>query len=187
MGLNRRLGTWRASKVGCLPSSPHSRRRPRTTDHDLPTRPPAAAYVLPSSARRERATPDPTDAPTCSGYLETLRSVSSRWKILIVDEHTHAMITSVLSTYDILEEGIQREWCPPEHTLATSLPRGPGADRRLACAQRWMSSPPRGLPSRAWTPSTSSCPRPRTSNSCFEITVQHPRRGVRPRRRTHQQ
>ncbi|GAA5889143.1 hypothetical protein JCM5296_007177 [Sporobolomyces johnsonii] len=41
-------------------------------------------------------------------YLDTLRSVPSRWKILIVDQFTRDMIHSVLSTYDVLEEGIQQ-------------------------------------------------------------------------------
>ncbi|ORY80259.1 Sec1-like protein, partial [Leucosporidium creatinivorum] len=41
-------------------------------------------------------------------YLETLRSCPSRWKVLIVDEHTQKMLNSVLSTYDILEEGVQQ-------------------------------------------------------------------------------
>ncbi|SCV68091.1 BQ2448_212 [Microbotryum intermedium] len=41
-------------------------------------------------------------------YLEMLRSVPSRWKILIVDEYTRPMLNSVLSTYDILEEGVQQ-------------------------------------------------------------------------------
>lgn len=46
---------------------------------------------------------------TRPGYLDTLRSVKSRWKILIVDEHTNTMLKSVLTTFDILEEGVQRE------------------------------------------------------------------------------
>ncbi|BGP12280.1 hypothetical protein JCM10213_000024 [Rhodosporidiobolus nylandii] len=41
-------------------------------------------------------------------YLDTLRSVPSRWKILIVDQYTQAMLHSVLSTYDVLEEGVQQ-------------------------------------------------------------------------------
>ncbi|GAA5858275.1 hypothetical protein JCM8547_004630 [Rhodosporidiobolus lusitaniae] len=41
-------------------------------------------------------------------YLDTLRSVPSRWKILIVDQFTQHMLHSVLSTYDVLEEGIQQ-------------------------------------------------------------------------------
>lgn len=43
------------------------------------------------------------------GYLETIRSVKSRWKVLVVDERAHELLTSVLTTYDILEEGVQRE------------------------------------------------------------------------------
>ncbi|GAA5975062.1 hypothetical protein JCM11641_000015 [Rhodosporidiobolus odoratus] len=41
-------------------------------------------------------------------YLDALRSVPSRWKILIVDQYTQAMLHSVLSTYDVLEEGVQQ-------------------------------------------------------------------------------
>ncbi|GAA5827126.1 hypothetical protein JCM11251_001128 [Rhodosporidiobolus azoricus] len=41
-------------------------------------------------------------------YLDTLRSVPSRWKILIVDEFTHRMLLSVLNQYEVLEEGIQQ-------------------------------------------------------------------------------
>ncbi|GAA6011838.1 hypothetical protein JCM11491_000767 [Sporobolomyces phaffii] len=41
-------------------------------------------------------------------YLDTLRSVPSRWKILIVDQYTQSMLNSVLTTYDVLEEGIQQ-------------------------------------------------------------------------------
>lgn len=43
-----------------------------------------------------------------AGYLDTLRAVPSRWKVLIVDQYTQRMLHSVLSTYDVLEEGIQR-------------------------------------------------------------------------------
>lgn len=45
----------------------------------------------------------------CAGYLETLRSVNSRWKILVVDQHTQQMLLSVLTTYEILDEGVQRQ------------------------------------------------------------------------------
>ncbi|POY70532.1 hypothetical protein BMF94_6446 [Rhodotorula taiwanensis] len=41
-------------------------------------------------------------------YIDTLRAVPSRWKVLIVDQYTQAMLHSVLSTYDVLEEGIQQ-------------------------------------------------------------------------------
>lgn len=43
-----------------------------------------------------------------AGYLDTIRAVPARWKVLIVDQHTQHMLQSVLSTYDVLEEGIQR-------------------------------------------------------------------------------
>jgi len=43
-----------------------------------------------------------------SRYLETIRSVKSRWKVLVVDERAHELLTSVLTTYDILEEGVQQ-------------------------------------------------------------------------------
>ncbi|GAA5891833.1 hypothetical protein JCM8208_002906 [Rhodotorula glutinis] len=41
-------------------------------------------------------------------YLDTIRAVPARWKVLIVDQHTQHMLQSVLSTYDVLEEGIQQ-------------------------------------------------------------------------------
>ncbi|BGP44379.1 syntaxin binding protein 1 [Rhodotorula kratochvilovae] len=41
-------------------------------------------------------------------YLDTLRAVPARWKVLIVDQYTQGMLQSVLSTYDVLEEGIQQ-------------------------------------------------------------------------------
>ncbi|KAI5477593.1 hypothetical protein MNV49_006079 [Pseudohyphozyma bogoriensis] len=60
---------------------------------------------------------------TFGWYLDTLRSVKARWKILVVDQHTHKMLTSVLSTYDILEEGVQQvdiitNQRSPQHHLA---------------------------------------------------------------------
>lgn len=49
--------------------------------------------------------------------------MNSRWKILVVDEHSHAMLKSVLSTFDILEEGVQRKLITQEQleTRRTSL------------------------------------------------------------------
>ncbi|KAM0753201.1 Sec1-like protein [Meredithblackwellia eburnea MCA 4105] len=41
-------------------------------------------------------------------YLETLNSVNARWKILVVDEHTHKMLFSLFTTYDVLDTGIQQ-------------------------------------------------------------------------------
>ncbi|GAA6041593.1 hypothetical protein JCM8097_007759 [Rhodosporidiobolus ruineniae] len=41
-------------------------------------------------------------------YLDTLRAVPARWKVLIVDQFTQHMLHSVLTTYDVLEEGIQQ-------------------------------------------------------------------------------
>lgn len=56
--------------------------------------------------------PAPSCAPRCLshllGYLETLRSVNARWKILIVDEQTQRMLSSVLNTFEVLNEGVQR-------------------------------------------------------------------------------
>lgn len=51
-----------------------------------------------------------------AGYLDTIRAVPARWKVLIVDQYTQHMLQSVLSTYDVLEEGIQRQ---------SASPRGP--------------------------------------------------------------
>lgn len=65
--------------------------------------PRSASIRRPASARRQpRSLADP------AGYIDTLRAVPSRWKVLIVDQYTQAMLHSVLSTYDVLEEGIQR-------------------------------------------------------------------------------
>lgn len=41
--------------------------------------------------------------------MSTLRAVDDRWKILVLDERTAAMLDSVIKTYDVLEEGVQRQ------------------------------------------------------------------------------
>lgn len=43
-------------------------------------------------------------------YLEAIRSVETpqRWKVLVVDEHSQRLITTVLKQYDILEENVTR-------------------------------------------------------------------------------
>ena len=44
-------------------------------------------------------------------FLEAIRSVTppSRWKILVVDEHSQKLLGSVLKQFDILEENVTRE------------------------------------------------------------------------------
>jgi syntaxin-binding protein 1 len=44
------------------------------------------------------------------GFLETIRSVNppDKWKVLVVDEHSQAMLGAVLKTYDVLEENVTR-------------------------------------------------------------------------------
>lgn len=43
-------------------------------------------------------------------FLDAIRSVNppSRWKILVVDEHTQQLLNSVLKQFDILEENVTR-------------------------------------------------------------------------------
>jgi syntaxin-binding protein 1 len=43
--------------------------------------------------------------------LEAIRSVNppSRWKILVIDEHSQELLNSVLKKFDILEENVTRE------------------------------------------------------------------------------
>lgn len=50
--------------------------------------------------------PGLTAAPT--EFLEAIRSVNppSRWKILVVDDHSQKLIGSVLKHYDILQESV---------------------------------------------------------------------------------
>ena len=45
-----------------------------------------------------------------SEFLEAIRSVNppGRWKILVVDEHSQALLSSVLKQFDILEENVTR-------------------------------------------------------------------------------
>jgi syntaxin-binding protein 1 len=43
-------------------------------------------------------------------FLDAIRSVNppSRWKILVVDEHSQQLLNSVLKQFDILEENVTR-------------------------------------------------------------------------------
>jgi hypothetical protein len=43
-------------------------------------------------------------------FLDAIRSVNppSRWKILVVDEHSQRLLNSVLKQFDILEENVTR-------------------------------------------------------------------------------
>ncbi|KAM0793647.1 hypothetical protein ACM66B_001078 [Microbotryomycetes sp. NB124-2] len=41
-------------------------------------------------------------------YLDTLRGCPARWKVLVVDQYTQRMLNSVLTTYDILDQGVQQ-------------------------------------------------------------------------------
>ena len=44
-------------------------------------------------------------------FLEAIRSVNppSRWKILVIDEHSQELLNAVLKKFDILEENVTRE------------------------------------------------------------------------------
>lgn len=43
-------------------------------------------------------------------FLDAIRSVNppGRWKILVVDEHSQALLSAVLKQFDILEENVTR-------------------------------------------------------------------------------
>jgi hypothetical protein len=43
-------------------------------------------------------------------FLDAIRSVNppSRWKILVIDEHSQRLLNSVLKQFDILEENVTR-------------------------------------------------------------------------------
>lgn len=43
-------------------------------------------------------------------FLDAIRSVTppSRWKILVIDEHSQQLLNSVLKQFDILEENVTR-------------------------------------------------------------------------------
>jgi hypothetical protein len=43
-------------------------------------------------------------------FLDAIRSVNppSRWKILVIDEHSQQLLNSVLKQFDILEENVTR-------------------------------------------------------------------------------
>jgi hypothetical protein len=126
-------------------------------------RTPSPLLVLPCRADPSSASPPP---PT--GYLDTLRSVPSRWKILIVDQFTQQMLQSVLSTYDVLEEGIQRAFASlPLRSLSSSPCEAVGHLKLTRCSHRGRrdhrssnssTSPRRRLPPHA---NNSECrPRP---------------------------
>lgn len=53
-------------------------------------------------------------------FLEAIREVNppSRWKILVVDEHSQSLLNSVLKQFDILEENVTRAHPDPHaHSL----------------------------------------------------------------------
>jgi syntaxin-binding protein 1 len=47
---------------------------------------------------------------TVPEFLNAIRSVNppSRWKILVIDEHSQQLLNSVLKQFDILEENVTR-------------------------------------------------------------------------------
>ena len=48
--------------------------------------------------------------PSRVEFLDAIRSVNppSRWKILVIDEHSQQLLNSVLKQFDILEENVTR-------------------------------------------------------------------------------
>lgn len=47
-----------------------------------------------------------------TGYIDTLRKTrpaNSRWKILVLDAYTKIHLNYLMTTYQALEEGVQRE------------------------------------------------------------------------------
>jgi hypothetical protein len=54
-------------------------------------------------------------------FLDAIRSVNppSRWKILVIDEHSQQLLNSVLKQFDILEENVTRAPSLLVATIAT--------------------------------------------------------------------
>jgi hypothetical protein len=54
-------------------------------------------------------------------FLDAIRSVNppSRWKILVIDEHSQQLLNSVLKHFDILEENVTRAPSLLVATIAT--------------------------------------------------------------------
>lgn len=75
-------------------------------------------------------------------FLDTVKSVNppGRWKILVVDEHSQRLLSSVLRTFDILEENVTQiellnQNRPPQPNLEAIyivMSTGPNVDRIIA-------------------------------------------------------
>ncbi|KZV96352.1 Sec1-like snare protein [Exidia glandulosa HHB12029] len=75
-------------------------------------------------------------------FLDTIKSVNppGRWKILVVDEHSQRLLSSVLRTFDILEENVTQiellnQNRPPQPNLEAVyivMSTGPNVDRIIA-------------------------------------------------------
>jgi hypothetical protein len=54
-------------------------------------------------------------------FLDAIRSVNppSRWKILVVDEHSQQLLNSVLKQFDILQENVTRSSFSTSSDLST--------------------------------------------------------------------
>lgn len=92
----------------------------------------ASLAVAAAPPRLTRTTPP--SIRWVAGYLDTLRSVPSRWKVLVVDQYTQAMLHSVLSTYEVLEEGVQR--ASPSSLCSSQWEMGTELEPALYCTQR---------------------------------------------------
>ena len=67
----------------------------------------------------------PTTSSLAPEFLEAIRSVNppSRWKILVIDEHSQELLNAVLKKFDILEENVTREpGSPPSSLLPPAIP-----------------------------------------------------------------
>jgi hypothetical protein len=66
---------------------------------------------------------DPHTLPPPTEFLDAIRSVNppSRWKILVIDEHSQQLLNSVLKQFDILEENVTRALPSPLAVLITIL------------------------------------------------------------------
>lgn len=74
------------------------------------------SHVLPHHSRQKQyvALPDYSIVSPfflAPEFLEAIRSVNppSRWKILVIDEHSQELLNFVLKKFDILEENVTRE------------------------------------------------------------------------------
>ena len=108
------------------------------------------SHVLPYHSRQKQyvALPDYSIVSPfflAPEFLGAIRSVNppSRWKILVIDEHSQELLNFVLKKFDILEENVTRElalfspmpnspvgYVKPSHRIHNRSPRGAAGTRR---------------------------------------------------------